>query len=547
VGGAGSIGLHAMANAALTAKNLYDITGSQISTTYAGEGHIANTVTPNGGNGSVPQATMDTIGNILAACVDSNNTYRLFTGTISPQCGTLFAYAEDNGVYDVSSDNVTTTGHQAFNIAQAAFNIARFPQGAGRGTTTGTTQTVTLGDASSASSFVSALYTLPTGNVPFTPHLTSQPNDLGIAITWSDANANGGTAAPITHLAVDAVGSIWTVSPLGKSTGAVFQFLPNGAVSTYTANLSGTSNAGITVNTASDTGSYPNDSYIPNVYVPGSTGVYQFTQGTSVGVQVDAAGNAVAAGAIAIDPTVTPNQLYVASHDNTGTSSLVKESVMGVASGTPYPLTTSANSFAANTSQACMYYLAYLTVDQSANIWTSDADTDNFVPGNHVCRYNAAGALQYSFQLPGSNPLPHELAIDHGNNAWFADKNTGLLYKIASGSTANNSGGTTQTGGGLNAPKGIAIDGSNTTWVSNTAGAGGVVNYSNANTNLTPNYITAGVPQTDLTYIAVDISGNVWAAATGEGFLIQYVGAATPVIAPLASGTLYGALGTRPN
>jgi hypothetical protein len=539
VGNAGSVGLHALTNAALTAQMLYDITGSQITTVYAGEGHIANSVTPNGGNGTVPQATLDTIGNILAACVDSNNTYLNGSGVQSPQCLTLFQYAQDNGVYDTSSST-----HYAFNIAQAAFNMARFPQGAGTGTTSGGTQTVTPGTATSAANFVSGIYTLPTGNVPFTPHLTSQPNDFGIAIRWSDANANGGTPAAISDLSVDAVGNIWTPSPTGNSTGAVFQLLTNGGINTYTAPLSGTSNPRVAITAASVNGTYPNDSYIPDVYVPGTTGVYQFEPGTSTGIQVDTSGNATMGGAIAIDSDVSPNIMYVASHSNTATSSLVKESLTGSAAGPPFPLT--AAGAAENTSAGCMYYLDYLTLDQSSNLWTTDANPANATPGNAICRFNPAGSLQYSYQLDATNPQAHGIAIDRGNNVWYAGTSTGSLYKIAAGSTANNSGVTTQTGGGLNAPMGVAVDGNNTIWVSNTGGPGGIVNYTDANVNLTPNYITAGVPQTDLTYLAVDISGNVWAAATSEGLLIQYVGIATPVATPLALARYYYALGSRP-
>jgi hypothetical protein len=107
-------------NAAVIAKQLYDITGSQISTSYAGEGHIANTTTV-AGNGIVPQANIDTLANILAACVDSNNgsttvgtsgSYNTTTGAytgISPQCNTLFQNATNTGIPTTS----TVTGANA--------------------------------------------------------------------------------------------------------------------------------------------------------------------------------------------------------------------------------------------------------------------------------------------------------------------------------------------------------------------------------------------------------------------------------------------------
>jgi hypothetical protein len=69
--GSSSANLMGIANAALNAGMLYDINGSQVTTNYAGEGHIANPKTPNG-KGIVPQNLINTLGNILAACVDSN-------------------------------------------------------------------------------------------------------------------------------------------------------------------------------------------------------------------------------------------------------------------------------------------------------------------------------------------------------------------------------------------------------------------------------------------------------------------------------------------
>ena len=45
--------------------------------------------------------------------------------------------------------------------------------------------------------------------------------------------------------------------------------------------------------------------------------------------------------------------------------------------------------------------------------------------------------------------------------------------------------------------------------------------------------------------IAVDGSGNVWAANTGVS-IAEVVGAATPVVTPLAAGVKNNTLGTRP-
>ena len=107
-----------IANAATTASELYNIEGSTtlISSSGDGEGHLANTTTA-GGTGIVPQATIDSLANILADCIDSVPSV---VGTPTTQCTSLFGIARDDG---------TTTGTQPVDTATAAINIARFPAG----------------------------------------------------------------------------------------------------------------------------------------------------------------------------------------------------------------------------------------------------------------------------------------------------------------------------------------------------------------------------------------------------------------------------------
>ena len=68
-------------NAFANTGNLYDVTG--------GHGPIALAKTP-GGNGAVPQTTIDAIANAIAACVNS-------TGSASTQCSTLFSDTRVDG------------------------------------------------------------------------------------------------------------------------------------------------------------------------------------------------------------------------------------------------------------------------------------------------------------------------------------------------------------------------------------------------------------------------------------------------------------------
>ena len=186
-------------NAANTAAQLYSIQGGggQSTTVNDGEGHVANfrtqsftvagttvTANPNAGNGVVPQATIDTLANVLAACVDS-------TGATSTQCTTLFNNATETG----DSGGVKPT-----DIARAAMNIARYPAG-------------NYSNGLAPTNFVANIYGIATGTVPYTPHLTTQPHDFTLAINYpyvplgySTSNVDVEKAESVE---VDQNGQIW--------------------------------------------------------------------------------------------------------------------------------------------------------------------------------------------------------------------------------------------------------------------------------------------------------------------------------------------------
>jgi hypothetical protein len=187
-GGPGTLSFTGLVNAATNAGQLYDIQGvSNSYTTTDGESHVARTYVPNSGGdplgvnpstsvtsrgiAKVPTALIDTLGNILASCVDSNNTYGLGApgGTASSACTTLFETATNNGV-PVTSLGATTPK----DIATAAINIAHYPAGNAQGTNGGTTNP-----------FTSALIALQGTIFPFVPNLptTTTPNDFVIGLT----------------------------------------------------------------------------------------------------------------------------------------------------------------------------------------------------------------------------------------------------------------------------------------------------------------------------------------------------------------------------
>jgi streptogramin lyase len=123
---------------------------------------VALAVTP-GGNGTVPQAQINTLANILAACVNSDGA--------GPACTTLFTNATADG---------TTMGTQPTDTATAAINIAH-----------------------NSGTAVAALYGLVSVTPPFSGGLTAQPNDFTVGLSFA-----GGPAAA-EAIAIDDSGNVW--------------------------------------------------------------------------------------------------------------------------------------------------------------------------------------------------------------------------------------------------------------------------------------------------------------------------------------------------
>ncbi len=157
-----------MANAFLTAANLADISsGSALATTPAG-------------NGTAPQAKVNTIANILAACIDSDGT--VVSAPVPTTCYTLFSNATSDG---------TSSGTVPTETVTAALNIAHNP---------GTNN-------------VANLNALQTGAAPFQPS-TSPIYDFALLLNFT----GGGIVNP-ARVAVDSFGNIWTANRASATAG----------------------------------------------------------------------------------------------------------------------------------------------------------------------------------------------------------------------------------------------------------------------------------------------------------------------------------------
>jgi hypothetical protein len=153
--------LTGIANAFANASNLADLgTGTALTTTPAG-------------NGTVPTQTINTIANILAACVNSADDTISDYPDIDPSypCQQLFSANYSGGEY----------GYYPQSSADAAIYMAHNP-----------------------SHNVPYLYAIPSDRPPFDNALTAQPNDFTLSIPFTGAGIN----SPVTT-AIDTSGNVW--------------------------------------------------------------------------------------------------------------------------------------------------------------------------------------------------------------------------------------------------------------------------------------------------------------------------------------------------
>ena len=132
------------------------------------------------------------------------------------------------------------------------------------------------------------------------------------------------------------------------------------------------------------------------------------------------------------------------------------------------------------------------------------------------------------------------IAIDALGDAWVPNFGGGVAKLSSSGAVLSGASG--YSGGGIQNPYALAIDGMGNVWVTNWQGAI-LVELSNTGTVLSgATGYTSSSMATPLA-MAVDGSGNVW--VTGRQ-TIEFIGAGTPVITPIAVGVKNNTLGTRP-
>ena len=168
---------------------LYNIQGGDLTTSVYGEGHIARSVTPNG-NGIPPQALMDTLGQHPGGMRGLRQYGDDCKRVCDLQCVIRECNEHGQGMHR----------RYRWSAADVYRNDGRADGYRGCGVST--LLTTPAGDPSNAN-FVSNLFGLSTGTVPFTPNLSSnpapngqptgQPNDFTATIAFAVPSSAGGT------------------------------------------------------------------------------------------------------------------------------------------------------------------------------------------------------------------------------------------------------------------------------------------------------------------------------------------------------------------
>lgn len=397
---------------------------------------VANSFPPGiptgSGPGSVPQAEINTLGNILAACVNSNGS--------TTACTNLFANAQTNG----------TTGGMPSDTATAAINIAHHPVAA-----------------------VSTLYGLSSAYPQFGPSLTAQPTDFTISILYEDqvlAGFGNQTAGP---LAIDGSGNVWSANNV------VDEINPQG----YDYTVS---------NSELGLGGYPGFSGAVNISIDGNGNAWAISSNAlaeynSAGSLLSPSGGYTGLGLngstfIAMDAS---GNAWVS---NPGASNVVKVSNAGALSGTytgtgisspgPIAIDASGNAWIADQTSGAIVKLSPsgtptsytaatlstptgIAIDHSGNVWVSNSSSVAEISSTGTLISPAGGYSNSST----TNLLG--IAIDGAGNAWVAGATS--IAEISSAGTILS--GTTGFAAS-NSVDSIAVDTSGDVWTNYVACSG---------------------------------------------------------------------------
>ena len=499
-------------NAIATAGNLINlpvgVPVASSSATGAVAGYTTNpvvTITPE-------EAKVDTLANILAACVNTNGA-----STTSPPstCGTLFS--------SVASPAVSDT-------LQAAYYLATNPTSTVAGT-----------------SNIAGLYALSSASAPYQPTLTAAPTDWTLGITYGSTSAQGSTflLTKPENLAIDSTGNIW--------------------IDNYASTVSGTVGNSITELSPAGvplkqifTGTALRGSF--SIILDPSNNVWATNYGTTTVASGGLGTNVVEYTAAGVSNSFTTNagptaiasdgagNIFIPTTSATGGAADLESIQAGSASGTKATVVSTGAIVDSSFSE--------IAIDSNETIYVSTAASATSASKGTTQFLNIPGTNTFSSVITavGGQASAEPIAVDNVNKVWVGSyssvaTNTGQVSNINANATGTNftsSTAVTATADpALNTIQKLALDGAQNVWVaSGTTTASGVSELSNTGSILSPaNTIGFAHTFNGVDKVAIDGSGNVWVGNTGTtataavpAFITEIVGQAVPVVTPIAAG-----------
>jgi streptogramin lyase len=473
-----------LVNAFTTPSNLVDLgTGLALASTPAG-------------HGTVPQATLYTLANILASCVNTADPVqpgiRSHDVTYSSACTTLFSATTPDG------------GSVPTDTASAAINIAHYP-----------------------AANIANLYALASSKPPFSPALASQPSAVTLTLTFTPTSLTSVT------MAFDAAGDLWytfdhglaKLSPLGvEAAGSPFADSglsdPSGLAIDTSSNVWVVNLRNNTLHKFNSSGSLLHSGTVTGLNEPSS---------------------------IAIDPS---GNLWIANYAGSVTKTNSSGTVIATYTGggkidSPYQVLADSaghiwlpaffksyfvllnNNGAANAHSplsvsgvdpAGDFSLLLAAIDSTGNLWTPNLSS------NEIGAISNSGvALPHiPFTLgsvpDGLSPFPEALTLDGQNHVWASIWYQSEDYGVHTGSPQPLSAHPHDSSDEVDTLYGITSSGKS--------------------------LLTYNLPG-PATALAVDPSGNLWYFAPGIGFY-EIVGLAAPLITPTAAAVSANKIATLP-
>ncbi len=492
-----SVGL---ANAFATANNLVNVsTGAAVTSATLTNNGFTITTAPE-------SAKLNTIANILAACVNSDGS-----GT-SPCLTTLFP------------DVTPAGGTVPTDTLQAAVDMSLNP---------------TSNNAATSATNMAALYGLQTGTPPFAG-VATQPTDWTVGIQYT---ASSTLLPQQQNIAADASGNIWIVTNGSSVNGSLVELSPTGTPMLSSTLSTTTVNGGTAVNLSTLN---PRNLAIDtngNAWVTTSSGngvVFEYNPNSAVAT----AFKFQASYGIAIDGN---NNVFVG--DQSASVGTTGNSFIEFLGGSM--ATTSEVEFPADEANIQPEYMA---VDTSGNVWASGggaAGTSVVLlsginsTGCTAFPCTSATGLASTYNTVTVGPIngPFALAATTGG-MWLANATGNYLTNFAlSGTSATNYG----SASSFSAPRFPAVDGVGNVWVGN-RGTGAVSEVSASGTILSPGtgFVHSGLASGN--GVSLDPSGNVWIAnnSTTADSIFEIVGAGAPTVTPIALALKNNAVAKKP-